>query len=77
MGDGVFGPPGFFVLMAGLLFALAAYALYRTTQRPAVPVEDTASYAPVSPSSTPVAVEVAQEYAIEAEQEAQDETDAA
>ena len=77
MGDAVFGPPGFFVLMAGLLFALAAYALYRTTQRPAVAVEDTASYAPVSPSSTLVAVEVAQEYAIEAEQEAQDETDAA
>ncbi|TDK49867.1 MFS transporter [Antarcticimicrobium luteum] len=77
MGDGVFGPPGFFVLMAGLLFALAAYALYRTTQRPAVPVEDTGSYTPVSPSSTQVAVEVAQEYAIEAEQEAQEENDAA
>ncbi|MDX2483923.1 MAG: MFS transporter [Pseudodonghicola sp.] len=76
MGDDVFGAPGFFMLMALLLFALAGYALYRTTQRPAVPVEDTGSYAPMSPSSTPVAVEVAQEFAIETEQDAQEAQDA-
>ncbi|TDE40359.1 MFS transporter [Antarcticimicrobium sediminis] len=76
MGDDVFGAPGFFMLMALLLFALAGYALYRTTQRPAVPIEDTGSYAPMSPSSTPVAVEVAQEFAIETEQDAQDAQDA-
>ncbi|MGD9863563.1 MAG: MFS transporter [Pseudodonghicola sp.] len=72
MGDGVFGAPGFFLLMAALLFALSLYALYRTTQRPAIPVEDTGAFAPMSPASTPVAVELAQEYAIETEQAAQD-----
>ncbi len=76
MGDDVFGAPGFFMLMALLLFALAGYALYRTTQRPAVPIEDTGTYAPMSPSSTPVAVEVAQEYVIETEQDAQEAQDA-
>ncbi|MDK3016401.1 MFS transporter [Pseudodonghicola flavimaris] len=77
MGDDVFGAPGFFLVMAALLFLLAAYALYRMTQRPSVPVEETGTYAPMSPSSTPVAVEVAQEYAIEAEQDAQDDAEAA
>lgn len=81
MADGVLGPAGFFVLMAALLFSLAAYGLYRMTQRPAVPVEDTGSFAPMTPASTPVAVELAQEYVIEAEieaeQDAQEDSDAA
>ena len=81
MGDGVLGPAGFFVLMAALLFSLAAYGLYRMTQRPAVPVEDTSAYAPMTPASTPVAVELAQEYVIEteieAEHDAQEDSDAA
>lgn len=76
MGEGVFGPAGFFLLMAVLLFLLSAYAVYRMTQRPAVPVEDTSVYAPMTPASTPVAVELAQEYVIEAEQEAQEAQDA-
>ncbi len=69
MDDGVFGPPGFFMFMAGLLFALAAYAAYRSTRRPAVPIEETGSIAPMYPSSTYVAVEYAQELAIEADLE--------
>jgi len=81
MADGVLGPAGFFVLMAALLFSLAAYGLYRMTQRPAVPVEDTGTFAPMTPASTPVAVELAQEYVIEAEieaeQDAQEDSDAA
>jgi len=77
MGPAVFGPPGFFLLMAVLLFTLMGYGIYRTTQRPAIPVEDSGTMTPMYPSATPVAVEFAQEYAIETDQEAQDESDAA
>ncbi len=77
MGDGVLGPAGFFVLMATLLFSLSAYGLYRMTQRPAVPVEEAGTYAPMAPTATPVAVEFAQEYAIEADQDAEEGADAA
>ncbi len=77
MGPGVFGPAGYFLLMAVLLFTLMAYGIYRTTQRPAIPVEDAGTVTPMYPSATPVAVEFAQEYAIETDQEAQDESDAA
>ncbi|MEL6509455.1 MAG: MFS transporter [Pseudomonadota bacterium] len=63
---GVIGPRGFFLFVAILLFALAAYAAYRMTQRAiSTPVDDTTSYAPIFPSTSPVAVEVAQEYYIE------------
>ena len=60
-----FGPYSFFVYLGGLLALMAAYAAYRMTQRPAPTVEETAPYAPVAPSASPVAVEVAQEIAIE------------
>ncbi|MCB1364874.1 MAG: MFS transporter [Rhodobacteraceae bacterium] len=76
MSDSVIGPGGFFLLIGVLLFALAAYAVYRATQRPSVRVEDTATYAPMSPASTPIAVEFAQEYAAEVEAEAQAEAQA-
>jgi MFS family permease len=73
MGDAVFGPPGFFLFMAALLAVLAVYALYRMTQRAAVPVEDTGTFATVYPTASPVAVEFAQEVTIEAEIEAEQE----
>ncbi|MEL7214018.1 MAG: MFS transporter [Pseudomonadota bacterium] len=72
---GVIGPRGFFLFVGVLLFALAAYALYRMTQRAvSTEVEETTSYAPIFPSASPVAVEVAQEYYIETalEDEAED-----
>ncbi len=59
------GPWGFFVLIAALLAAIAVYGLYRMTQRAAPAVADTSSYAPIVPTGSPVAVEVAQEYALE------------
>ena len=62
---GVFGPPGFWVLIAGLMVAVALYAAYRMTQRAAIAVEDTGAYAAVSPSASPVLVDAAQEWAIE------------
>ncbi|MBO9453058.1 MFS transporter [Tropicibacter sp. R16_0] len=72
MGEGVMGPSGFFAFMAALLAAMAVYALYRTTQRAAIPVEETGSFTVMTPTSTPVAVEFAQEVAIEAELEEQE-----
>ncbi len=63
------GPDGFWVYMGGLMILLAAYIAYRMTQRPS-PYADTAdydlvTYAPLSPSSSPIAVEVAQEIYID------------
>lgn len=77
MGEGVFGPSGFFLFMGGLLFALSLYAAYRMTQRAAVPVEDAGTVTPMYPASTQVAVELAQEYASETDQEGQEDTNAA
>jgi len=64
------GPGGFFLYIAVLMFAMVLYALYRMTQRAAPSVRDTDRYMPVSPSVSPMAVEFAQEFAIESSQEA-------
>ena len=72
MDDTVFGPQGYFLFMAVLMIALAAYALYRTTQRAAIPSGDTGIMAPMAPTGSPVLVEFAQEYAIETEIEEQE-----
>ncbi|WP_170605238.1 MFS transporter [Ruegeria arenilitoris] len=73
MGSAIFGPQGFFLFIAALMFVMAIYAAYRMTQRAYVPVDETGAIAPVYPTASPVAMEVAQEVAIEA---AQDEIDA-
>ena len=67
-----FGPGSFFGYIATLLAAMAGYAIYRSTRREAPGVEDTTSYTPVVPTVSPVAIEVAQEVAIEQAQETQD-----
>jgi MFS family permease len=77
MSDRVFGPSGYFLLIALLLGGLALYAVYRMTQRPSVPVDETGILTPVSPASTAVAIEFAQEYAIETEQEENENEQAA
>nr|WP_258547088.1 MFS transporter [Phaeobacter gallaeciensis] len=77
MGENVFGPSGYFLFMGILLFTLAAYAVYRKTQRAAIPVEETSPIMPMYPSATQVAVEVAQEVAIEADLEEQNSQDVA
>ena len=59
------GPQGFWLFVAALLFALVAYAAYRMTQRAGVPVDETGAYVGVFPTASPVAVEAAQEWAIE------------
>ncbi|PIB24787.1 MFS transporter [Amylibacter kogurei] len=60
-----FGPNSFFAYIGVLMAMMSLYAMYRMTQRAAPSVEDTSVYTPISPSGSPVAVELAQEYAIE------------
>jgi MFS family permease len=61
------GPEGFFMVIGGMFACLGLYATYRATRRDAVPIEETGAYVAVTPSYTPVAMETAQEYAIETE----------
>ena len=72
----VVGPGGFVLFTGVLLVLLAAYAAYRSTQRKAIPVEDTGAYVAVAPSYTSVALEYAQEYAIETEKEEENASNA-
>jgi MFS family permease len=58
-----FGPDAFFVYIGTLFALIALYALWRATRR-STP-DETSSYAPVTPQGSPVALEVAQEVAIE------------
>jgi len=69
---GVIGPQGFFVVIAVLSLSITAYAAYRMTQRASPSVAQTDSYMPVSPSASPMAVEFAQEVAIETAQDDDD-----
>ena len=65
----VVGPGGFYLFTGSLFIALVAYAFYRSTRGRTIAVEDTGTYVPVAPSYTSVALEYAQEYAIETEKE--------
>jgi len=67
----VVGAPGYFLLIMVLLLLFAAYAAYRMTQRPAPVHDESMQYAPVSPSASPVAVEIAQEFALDAQEDAE------
>src|SRR6056297_3648961 len=69
---GVIGPRGFFVVIAVLGLSIAAYAAYRMTQRAAPAPDKTDSYTAVAPSASPMAVEFAQEFAIETAQEGEE-----
>lgn len=71
------GPEGFFGFIAVILAIIGAYALYRSTQRPAVLVSDSTSHELVTQVTSAVWVEVAQEVAIEAalEEERQEEAE--
>ena len=57
-----FGVEWFFILLIGLLAAIMAYALYRSTQRDAVPTEDRMPYVPLSTRSSYVATDYALDY---------------
>ena len=60
-----FGPSGFFLVIGTLTGGLTIYALYRMTQRASVAVGDTGVYAAVAPSASPVALKIAQDYAVD------------
>ena len=64
------GPGGYFIILATLLGSLTVYGFYRMTQRGISDV-DASSYATVLPTASVVAVEIAQELAIEAAEEAE------
>lgn len=65
------GPQGFWIFITILMLGLSSYAFWRMTRRSSVvSVEDTVSYAPISPTSSPVAAAAAQEYYAETIEEA-------
>jgi MFS family permease len=69
-----FGADSFFLYLAVLLGLSAIWALFRSTIRDAPSVEDTGAYAPISPSSSIVAAEVATEIAIDMADEAEEQS---
>lgn len=60
------GPDSYFIFIAMLFAGIAAYALFRMTQRPAPEAEETAAYVVLHPQSMAVAADIAQEVAIDA-----------
>ncbi|MCF6271588.1 MAG: MFS transporter [Rhodobacteraceae bacterium] len=68
-----FGPFSYYYALILLMGSISLYGAYRMTRREAIPVEDTMSYTPVMPQSTPIAAELAQEIAIDAAEEEADE----
>ncbi|NBB97089.1 MAG: MFS transporter [Alphaproteobacteria bacterium] len=66
------GPMAFWLALGGTFAAIALYALYRMTQRAAVPASETDSYIGVLPTASTVAVEAAAVWSAEnAEAEAE------
>ena len=59
------GPGGFWLFLAGLMAALALYALWRMSRRAAIPPEETGAFVRLTPSASPLTVEAAQEWAHE------------
>lgn len=69
---GVFGEAAFWVVVAILMSAMAAYGLIRVLQRPSDwDIDDMTSYAPVMANGSPVVMDMAQDYYIEGELEDQ------
>ena len=63
------GSAGFFWFTTMLFTALVIYGLYRMTQRPTVGIDESGTYVPIMPAAGAVAVEVAQDIAIEGARE--------
>jgi MFS family permease len=55
------GPEGFYLFIAALLGLLALYAAWRMTRRAAIAPAETATFQPVAPGASAVAVEAAVE----------------
>ncbi|WP_102110095.1 MFS transporter [Oceaniglobus roseus] len=74
---GLIGPAGFWVFMMVLTLLLGVYALYRMTQRPAPSADESSAYIKVLPTASPVALEAAQEWAVEQDEAGEAPQDAA
>lgn len=61
----VFGPNGFLYYILAVTAFLAAFALFRMAVRPADPDQLSGAYTPLGPTTTPVALDMAQEIASE------------
>ncbi|MCY4288449.1 MAG: MFS transporter [Aestuariivita sp.] len=61
----IFGPKGYFFFLGILVTAISLYGIYRSTKRPAVAAEDSGAYVTMAPIVSPVAVQIAQEIAID------------
>ncbi len=68
----LFGANSFFVAMIVLMLLITVYGSYRMTRREGISVDETMSYTPVLPQTTPIVAEVAQEIAIEQEIESEE-----
>ena len=73
---GAVGPNGFFAYLSAAFGALLLYGIWRMSRRPSVPVDETQSYAPVLPSASPVAMDLAQALYVEAVEEAAEAAEA-
>jgi MFS family permease len=71
MMDGL-GANGYWMFSAVLMLIMGVYAAYRMTRRSRsdIDIEDATPYAAISATSTPIVAEVAQEFYVEAEEEA-------
>ena len=72
------GPWAFFLYILMTMGAVSLYGGWRMTRRAATPVEETGPFTPISPRTSPVAIDIAQEVAIEqlvAEEEMAPEND--
>ncbi|MHA7851668.1 MFS transporter [Roseovarius sp.] len=74
---GQMGPSAFFLIVAVLTLTMSVYAAYRMTQRAAPAVSETESFAALPASASVVAVEAAQEYALEQAEQAEQAEEAA
>ena len=61
----ILGPWGYYLYMAIILGGVSLYGLYRMTRRAATPVEETGPYSMLSPSASPFAADMTQEYVVE------------
>ncbi|MFW5835089.1 MAG: MFS transporter [Pseudomonadota bacterium] len=59
------GPAAFWLVLGATFTTISLYALYRMTQRAAVPATETESYLTVLPTATPVVVEAAGAWTID------------
>lgn len=71
------GSWGYFLFIAGLMFALAGYSLWRMARRPRAGRSFDAGFVAVTPTASPVAIEAAQEvYLEQAEAREEDQAEA-